>query len=84
MSIKEKFYLPETKFYGRLYGPNDKIIEIDKRLLHLNGTGDSFYYVWHWPGPDVTIYKFSDYGKTWAFSLEDFEKKEEVELGPDN
>ena len=28
---------------------------------------DGFYWVWGLPGPDYTAYKFSEYGKTWAF-----------------
>ena len=30
-------------------------------------------YEWGWPGPDVTVYKISDYGRTWAFTKEELE-----------
>lgn len=30
-------------------------------------------YEWGWTGPDVTVYKISDYGRTWAFTKEELE-----------
>ena len=84
--IRFKFYSKLTKFYGTMYGGPyglhewDKIIEIDKKDIEFCKNEDAFYYVWGWPGPDVNIYKFKDYGKTWAFRKEDFKKMEEVDL----
>ena len=78
--IRFKFYSKSTKFYGTMYGglyglsKLDEIIEIDKKDIKFCKNEDAFYYVWGWPGPDVNIYKFKDYGKTWAFKKEDFQK----------
>ncbi len=52
--IRRKFYSPNIKFYGRMYGttsPDDKIIEIDKNQIKFNLDGTAFCYVWDWPGP---------------------------------
>ena len=85
--IREKFYSPSIKFYGRMYGneyilTNDKngktvkmldeIIRIDKKELKIGINGDCFIYRWGWPGPDINLYYFKDYGKTWAFNMKDF------------
>lgn len=83
--IRRKFYSPSTKFYGRMYGttsPNDEIVEIDKRKIKFTLNGDAFYFVWGWPGPDWNLYRFIDYGITWAFDMADF-KEEKEEVKPD-
>lgn len=73
-----KFYSNDTKFYGTMYGgiygvyEQDKIIEIDKKDIKFCKNADAFYYIWGWPGPDVNLYYFKDYGKTWAFNIKDF------------
>ena len=68
--------------YGYMYGApyvysagieksewiRDKLIEIKKSELRLGENKDCFVFIWGWPGPDFNIYKFSDYGVTWAFS----------------
>ena len=88
--IRYKFYLPNTKFYGRMYGNKyitiyknteiirklDEIIEIDKSDIHFCENAEAFWYRWGGPGPDVNLYYFKDYGETWAFNLEDLEKEE--------
>lgn len=74
--VRKKFYSPSTKFYGRMYGTtssDDRVIEIDKSKIKFVPNEDAFYFVWGQPGPDINEYKFSDYGKSWAFSMEDFE-----------
>ena len=82
--IRKLFYSPSTKFYGTMYGGPygksefDRILEINKKNIKFCKNTDAFYYVWGWPGPDVNLYYFKDYGITWAFNEEDF-KKEEVE-----
>ena len=78
--IRFKFYSKSTKFYGTMYGGPyglhewDKILKIDKKDIKFCKDEDAFYYVWGWPGPDINIYSFEDYGKTWAFRKRDFRK----------
>lgn len=77
--VRKKFYSPNTKFYGRMYGttsPDDRIIEIDKSHIKFTSDGDAFYFVWGWPGPDWNLYRFIDYGITWAFDMADFKEEE--------
>ena len=83
--ILELYNSPEvTSIYGFMYGlpyvnvagggkRPDKIIEIDKSSLILGKNKDCFVYVWGWPGPDSNIYRFSDYGVTWAYSKDEIE-----------
>lgn len=62
------------KIYGYMYGvanPKFDIIDIPITSLQLSANKDAFYYVWGWPGPDVTKYNFQDYGKAWAFTKEE-------------
>ena len=33
-----------------------QIISIDKNNLKISKFGDSFIYIWGWPGPDYNIY----------------------------
>lgn len=68
--------------YGYMYGApyvysggieksewrRDKLIEIKKSEIRLGENKDCFVFIWGWPGPDFNIYRFSDYGVTWAFS----------------
>lgn len=71
--IRKNFYSSLTRFYGTMYGNKwDEIIEINKKEIKFCKNEDAFYYVWGWPGPDVNIYYFKDYGITWAFNMEDF------------
>ena len=83
--IRYKFYSPKTKFYGTIYDGQygesewDKILEINKKDIKFCQNTDAFYYIWGWPGPDVNLYYFKDYGLTWAFNKNDFIRKEEVE-----
>jgi len=64
--------------YGYLYGcRKEKISFISKKSLHV--WSDALVEVWGWPGPDYTKYKFEDYGKTWAFSMDDFVDDEETD-----
>lgn len=61
-------------------GPIDKKynnliqIKIDdcKYTEDFNGKGPAYYNIWGWPGPDVSIYYWRDFGKTWAYELEQF------------
>ena len=57
--------------WGTMYGstnPTECIIKISKTSLKLSRNADAFIYIWGYPGPDGNIYKFADYGKTWAFT----------------
>lgn len=76
---------PNDKIYGFMYGyptinicrhgttyqEPDKIISISKLDLKLSKNQDCFIFIWGWPGPDANLYKFKDYGVTWAFSEEE-------------
>lgn len=89
--IYKKFYSPSTTYiYGRMYGNKylltndgnglqikflDKILKLNKKDIKIGADGESFIYVWGFPGPDYNIYKFSDYGETWAFEEKDFSEE---------
>jgi len=67
--------LPNT-IWGEMYGrpctdPDAIIIDIKKESLNRTINDDSVIYIWGWPGPDGNIYKYSDYGITWAFTPEE-------------
>lgn len=34
--------------------------------------GPAYCYLWGWPGPDYNLYYWRDFGKTWAYELEQF------------
>ena len=68
---------------GQLLHEKDRIIEIRKEHLELGANGTSFVYVWGMPGPDYNIYKFSDYGITWAFTPDEIKPAEKTEHGKD-
>lgn len=60
--------------WGTFYGsdnPTEVITKISKTSLELTRDADAFIYMWGFPGPDYNLYKFSDYGKTWAFTREE-------------
>ena len=61
-------YIYGTMYGGRYY--EDKVIKINKKSLHINS--DNLVFIWGFPGPDYNIYRFKDYGKTWAFNETDF------------
>lgn len=68
----------DAELYVTAYGgkyPGDRIEMVTKGRLgyNMDRGSDAFCYVWGWPGPDANLYYFSDYGKTWAFRMEDFE-----------
>lgn len=50
----------------------EKIIDIPKRLIKKHD--DCFAYIYGWPGPDINIYTFEDYGITWAFEKKEIKK----------
>ena len=57
----------------------DEVMEVKKSSLAYNfeTPGDYFYYSFGWYGHDCNQYFLSDYGRTWAFSKEDFGKENE-------
>lgn len=89
--IYKKFYSPSTTYiYGRMYGNKylltndgnglqikilDRILKIDKKDIKIGVDGESLIYIWGFPGPDYNVYKFSDYGETWAFEEKDFNEE---------
>lgn len=62
----------ERYIYGYMYGRKlederlNKILEISKDKLYIWDEG--LCYMWGWPGPDYNLYRYEDYGKTWAFT----------------
>lgn len=79
-NILDKLADPNVKeIYGYMYGTPyiycgcdeyrpDKIVAISKSAVRLGINNNCLIYIWGWPGPDANIYKFADYGVTWAFS----------------
>ena len=64
-----------VNFYGYMYGyaePDEKILDMTVSLDSISKQGDSFFYIWGYPGPDYNEYRFEDYGITWAFEMKDF------------
>ena len=62
--------------YGGIYDLHNKIIEIKlkhNKNCYFSRNDDGFFYVYGGPGPDMNLYKWEDYGKTWAFDEGDFE-----------
>lgn len=76
--FKDKEFI---EFYGYMYGSptyltpddirtiDDDIVKVIERKERVTDKG--IWYVWGFPGPDATFYKFSDYGKTWALTKEE-------------
>ena len=65
--------------YASMYGsPKDKKIVVQRSELHYTENpllgGPAIYFIWGWPGPDTTVLLLKDYGKTWAFEMEDFKQ----------
>lgn len=74
----------QKSIFGTMYGdlpskPHEDIVEIfTNQLYYLDdwgGKGPNICYRWGWPGPDITTYYFSDYGKTWAFTREEIKNE---------
>ena len=51
-----------------------ELMEIEISSLQIWEEG--LCHVWGFPGPDYTVYRYEDYGKTWAFSKDEIEKPE--------
>lgn len=69
-----------VEMYGRhKTDPDAKFIKldtsryVDNNNLYEKRDKTGFYFVWGWPGPDVNLYKYEDYGNTWAFDLKDID-----------
>ena len=78
--IIKKYYSPKIKYiYAYMYASKNhrygEIIKINKKELKISVSGDSFIYIWGWPGPDYNIYYFEDYGYTWAFKKEELNER---------
>lgn len=72
-----------TCIYGRMYGSEyithnfytggsktelDRVIKIGKNEIEeFNAEKGYILFIWGWPGPDYNVYRFDDYGRTWAF-----------------
>lgn len=51
----------------------EEILEKTVYVKNISEDGKSFNFYFGFPGPDYNTYFFSDFGKTWALTLEDFE-----------
>lgn len=67
-----------STMYGNAYWKRleyEKLIEIETKKLSWFKDKTGFYYIWGWPGPDSNRYTKEDYGKSWAFTKEELERK---------
>ena len=72
------YYDTREPIYGLMYNKRtiskpieEDICFINHKELKLSEYKDSFIFIWGWPGPDYNLYKFKDYGVTWAFTKEE-------------
>ena len=70
----------KVEFYGLLYGRDfvnlksgNKIYKREINMLCVRDDNSGFEYILSVPGPDCVSYDFADYGRSWAFSIDDFE-----------
>lgn len=67
-------YLNSKSFFGSMYGgkvaPDNPALEIKTEDCSFN-TDRGIQYIWGWPGPDYNVYRWEDYGKSWAFTKEE-------------
>lgn len=86
IEIIEMFASDEVRFiYGWRYGApsyktqngwhKSEIREMKKEEVDISRKDDGFFYVYGYPGPDYDFYKFTDYGKTWAFTEDELLEK---------
>lgn len=65
-----------AKILATMYGGKASIHNLitDMTILKSEVMKDEsgFYYIWGYPGPDSSMFLFSDYGITWAFEMADF------------
>lgn len=64
-------YIHTSMMNGEDMYVRGEIVCIQKHMLKISDRRDCFMFVWGFPGPDFNIYKFEDYGRTWAFRRED-------------
>lgn len=70
--ILEWWYTPNANINPYIYiKEKDGIYEIYKNELSITRNKDAFAYIKEYPGPICDIYRFEDYGKTWAFTVEE-------------
>ena len=66
----------ELKLFGRMFGRlEDNVVDIGVIDRWIIDDGSGFVYIWGAPGPDYNTYRFIDYGRTWAFTTDDFINK---------
>lgn len=72
--INDKIKKAKTQgIWATMYG-EDKwnathITSLSSKLLHFGDT--SIFFQYGWPGPNINIYKYADYGITWALTEEE-------------
>ena len=70
-------YSELASIYAYLQGSKSeggKIVDINKGSLYLSDEGDAFIYKWGWYDHGCNVYRFEDYGETWAFTREELEE----------
>ena len=66
----------ELKLFGRMFGRmEDRVVDIGVIDRWIIDDESGFVYIWGAPGPDYNTYRFIDYGRTWAFTPDDFINK---------
>ena len=66
------WFTPDLNANPYIYAKEeDGIYGIHKIGLMLTRSKDAFAYIIQYPGPICDVYKFEDYGKTWAFTVEE-------------
>ena len=66
------WYTPNSNINPFIYvKDNEQIIEIYKGDLFISRQMDGFVDIISYPGPKYNLYKFDDYGNSWAFSGEE-------------
>lgn len=74
--ILDWWFTPDINSNPYIYTKEkDGIYEIHKISLMITRSKDAFAYIVNYPGPICDIYRFEDYGTTWAFTQEELENK---------
>lgn len=74
--MKKHEYIWVTLYGGSPNKKTNQLIQIKisdcKYCDDWYGKGPTYCYIWSWPGPDYNLYHWRDFGKTWAYELEQF------------
>ena len=59
--------------HGQFDRLNNKVVEMEIIQQWIADDGCGFLYIYGFPGPDYCEFRFIDYGRTWAFTPDDFD-----------